>query len=217
LESNAENIVQDAKKLVDSVGAEGMKVLTVLYRLLSDGKPVGPERVASALNLPVSEATSIIKKFPTVLDQDGNLVESYGLSLNPTKHNFVIGDNRLYSWCGVDTIFLPILIKKNARIESPDPITGEKIKLHVSPERVEEVEPSTALVTWIAADVVTTASVATTASEIRGATCHYQNFFGSDESASKYISENPRVFVVTPSDVFNAINSALTPYRDIRD
>ncbi len=211
MDSNVEKIVQDAKKLVDAVGAEGMNVLTVLYRLLSDGKPVEPERVASALNLPVNEATSLIKKLPTVFDQNGNLVESYGLSLNPTKHSFVIGDNRLYSWCGVDTIFLPILIKKNARIESPDPVTGEKIKLLVSPERVEEVEPSTALVTWIAADV------ATTASEIRGATCHYQNFFGSDESASKYISENPRVFVVKPSDVFNAINSALTPYRDIWD
>ena len=47
--------------------------------------------------------------------------------------------------------------------------------------------------------------------------CHYQNFFGSDESASKYISENPRVFVVKPSDVFDAMKRALTPYRDAWD
>ena len=210
MESNVEKIAKEAKQTIDAFGPEGMRVLTVLYRLLSDGKPVEPERVASALNLPVKEATSLIKKLPTVFDQNGNLIESLGLSLNPTQHSFMIGDNRLYSWCGVDTIFLPILIKKKGRIESPDPVTGEKVKLLVSPERVEEVEPSNAVVTWIGGGV----AGATTASDIKGRTCHYQNFFGSDESASKYISENPGTFVVKPSDVFDAINSALTPYRD---
>jgi len=126
LESNVEKIAKEAKQTIDAFGPEGMKVLTVLYRLLSDGKPVEPERVASALNLPGNEATSLIKKLPTVFDQNGNLIESLGLSLNPTQHSFMIGDNRLYSWCGVDTIFLPILIKKKGRIESPDPVTGEK-------------------------------------------------------------------------------------------
>ena len=203
MESNLEKVAKDVKQFIDAFGADGMKVLTVLYKLLSDGKPVEPERVANALNLSVDDATSLIKKLPTVFDQNGNLVESLGLSLNPTKHSFMIDDTRLYTWCGVDTIFLPILIKKNARIESPDPVTGEKIKLLVSPERVEEVEPSTALVTWISADV----AGATTASEIRGKTCHYQNFFGSDESASKYMAENPGVFVVKPSEVFDAVNS----------
>jgi len=215
LESNVEKVVRDAKKLVDSLRADQqiMKVVAVLFRLLSDGKPIQPERVASSLNLPVSEATSLIKNFPTVFDQDGNLVESFGLSLNPTKHSLVIGDKRLYAWCGVDTIALPIFIKKKARIESPDPITGKKITLLVSPERVEEVEPSTAVVTWISPDVAGQATAAGT----KGSICRYQNFFGSDESASKYISENPGVFVVKPSDVFDAMNGALTPYRDIWD
>ena len=115
----------------------------------------------------------------------------------------------------MDTIFLPIVIKKKARIESPDPVTGEKVRLLISPERVEEVEPSTALVTWIAA--ATDVAGMANASEIRASMCHYQNFFGSDESASKYISENLRVFVVKPSDVFDAMNSALTPYIDAWD
>ncbi|MEE9283042.1 MAG: hypothetical protein V3U49_03075, partial [Nitrososphaerales archaeon] len=60
MESNVDKIVKDAKQVVDAFGAEGTKVLTVLYRLLSEGKPVEPGRVASALNLPVNEATSLI-------------------------------------------------------------------------------------------------------------------------------------------------------------
>ncbi len=79
MESNLEKIAKDVKQFIDAFGAEGMKVLTVLYKLLSDGKPVEPERVANALNLPVDDATSLIKKLPTVFDQNGNLVESLGL------------------------------------------------------------------------------------------------------------------------------------------
>ena len=65
-----------------------------------------------------------------------------------------------------------------AVIESPDPISGEKVRLTVTPEGVESVEPTTAVVSRKYGEV--------DLENVRGTGCHYGHLFVSRKTASEF-------------------------------
>jgi len=93
-------------------------------------------------------------------------------------------------------LIFPALLKQTARIEFPDPVTGAKIRLTVTPDKVEKVEPSSAVVSWI---------LCPEAANIRGSSCNFQHFFTSPETASKYISQHPGAVILSIDDVHKKI------------
>jgi alkylmercury lyase len=88
------------------------------------------------------------------------------------------------------------MLKHTAHIESPDPITGEKVRVNVTPDRVERVEPEGAVVSWVNNVDVT---------DIRGSICKYVHFFSSSETAAKYIAEHPGKMFYPVNDVYQAM------------
>ena len=109
-----------------------------IHQLMLDGKPVSPDRIATHLGLTQDEVAALLKG--AELDQQGNVV-GIGLSIVPTPHSYRIRGRQLYTWCAGDAIFFPILHKSTAVIESPDPISGEKIRLTSTPEGVRQSYP----------------------------------------------------------------------------
>jgi alkylmercury lyase len=102
---------------------------------------------------------------------------------------------------------LPVILKHNAVIESSDPVTGEKIHITVTPDRVEKVEPKTAVVSWVK-------SVDPT--NIRGSWDPYVHFFSSPKTASKWIAEHPDQTFYRANDAYKAIKDILlNKYLDI--
>ena len=177
-----------------------------IHQLLLDGKPVSPERIAAYLGLTEEEVADLLKG--AELDQEGNLV-GLGLSIVPTPHAYRIHGRQFYVWCAADAIMFPIFHKTHAVIESPDPISGEKVRLVGTPEGAREVEPSTAVVSW----VPRTESL----ENIRTWFCNYTNFFTSVETASQYVAKHPGLIIVPVDEVFQIgkLFWEREPYRSV--
>src|SRR5919109_2359884 len=111
-----------------------------LQKLLLEGKPVSPDRIAADLHLTQKGVVDLIEG--AELDKHGNVV-GFGLSIVPTPHSYRIDGRQFYVWCAGDAITFPLLHKTSAVIESPDPISGEKIRLTSTPEGVQDANPAT--------------------------------------------------------------------------
>jgi alkylmercury lyase len=102
----------------------------------------------------------------------------FGLTLIPTPHRYEVDGRNFYTWSADDAMFFPAWFGHTAVIEFPDPIGGEKIRLTVTPEGVESVEPITAVVSRKYGGV--------DLENVRGTGCHYGHFFVSRKTASAY-------------------------------
>jgi alkylmercury lyase len=175
---------------------EQRRIFGQTLQLLANGCPVPPDDVATRLQVPPDKIISALRGFGAEFDKDGNIV-GVGLTLIPTPHIYKIDSHKLYAWCAADTLSLPVILKQNAEIESSDPITGEKIHITVTPDRVEKVEPKTAVVSCV------------DPTNIRGSWDHYVHFFSSPKTASKWIAEHPDQTFYRANDVYKALKDIL--------
>jgi alkylmercury lyase len=166
-----------------------------VVRLLSQGHPLSPGRIAAELQLVPDEVAALLRMGE--LDQDGNLV-GLGLSLVPTPHAYAINDRQLYAWCAGDAIMFSIFLKSDAIIESPDPISGGMVRLIATPAGVRDVEPRTAVVSHPSAGVGL--------ETVREQFCNVTHFFTSVETASQYVSQHPGLVIVPVDEVFRLWN-----------
>ena len=162
-----------------------------LQKLLLEGKPVSPDRIAAYLHRTQKEVADLIEG--AELDTDGNVV-GFGLSIVPTPHSYQIDGRQFYVWCAGDAITFPLLHKSTAVIESPDPISGEKIRLTSTPQGVQGVNPATAVVSWVPGT--------DTPDNIRSKFCNFTHFFTSTATASQYIAQHPGLISVPIEQVF---------------
>ncbi len=191
----------DLQELTDSIMAfadeAGDQILHIwrVVKLLSQGRPLSPERLAAELQLAPDEVAALLRMGE--LDQEGNLV-GLGLSLVSTPHSYEINGRQLYAWCAGDAIMFSIFLKSNAVIESPDPISGDKIRLIATPAGVRDVEPSSAVVSHPSAGV--------DIEVVRAQFCNVTHFFTSVETASQYVAQHPGLVIVPVDEVFRLWN-----------
>ena len=168
--------------------------LMKLQKLLLEGQPVSLDRIAATLHVAREEVPALIQG--AELNTEGNLV-GWGLSLAPTPHSYQINGRQFYVWCAGDAITFPLLHKTSAVIASPDPISGETVRLIGTPDGARDVAPSTAVVSW-----VQSLSGTQTLETVRTGFCNFTNFFASMETASQYVAMHPEVVIVPIDDVF---------------
>jgi len=60
------------------------------------------------------------------------------ISATPTRHQVRIGGETVYTYCVMDAFMLPVLQDAPAEIDSPDPETGDEIRLRVTPGGIVE-------------------------------------------------------------------------------
>ena len=171
-----------------------LKVVLSLLQLLQHGKPVAPDALASAVGLEVGVAVKLAKRLGAEFDDDGNLV-GWGLTLVPTPHKYRANGHDLYAWCAADTISFPSILNHTAIIESPDPISGEIVQLTVTPDGIEGLNPSSAVVSW---------SLESDLDNIRGSFCNLTHYFASRETAAQYVKDHPGLVIVSVDSVFEA-------------
>lgn len=164
-----------------------------ILKLLLKGRPLSPEQIASALQLSQEEVSRLLQG--AELDRDGNVV-GLGLSLVPTRHSYQIDGHQFYVWCAVDAILFPAFHQSSAVIESPDPISGETVRLTATPKGLQQIEPGTAVVSW--AWLRRTGTL----ENIRTWGCDFTHFFTSAETASQYVAQHPGLVIVPVEDVF---------------
>ena len=175
-----------------------------LMRDLARGRPVSMGEIAQAvtdLGLDPAEANACLRRW-TERDECDAIVGIMGLSLNATPHRFTVGGVQLWSWCAVATLVLPALLQQAATVESPSPVSGEPVRLTVSPERVEAVSPPDAAVSMVVLDPETadTSSVEAT----RNTSCNHIHFFASRAEGERWASGRDTIEILTIEEGFAA-------------
>ena len=163
-------------ELPTDISAEEQKVSLQLFRMLAEGRAVAIEELAEGLDLPEEHVTRFLEQWNGIYyDDEHRIIGYFGLAVRETSHRFEVDGQGLYTWCAWDTLFIPAILQRTARIESSCPATGETIRLTVSPDEVESVEPVSTVVSFL------TPEASKARENIIGSFCHFVHFFSSRE------------------------------------
>lgn len=174
-------------------GGAFFQVVPQVVRLLAEGRPVSLDRLATVSSLPVHDVEAAMRQQPgTDWDDQGRLL-GFGLTLQPTPHSFTFDRRTVFGWCATDTLMFPVMLCKSGIIASPCPATGKQIKVEVMPERVQRVDPSSAVVSLVRPDKV---------DDIRGEVCALGNFFASSEAAAEWLAAHPEGMIHSVEEDF---------------
>ncbi|MGQ0551562.1 MAG: organomercurial lyase [Armatimonadota bacterium] len=175
-------------------GPTDRKIAVQVYRLLAEGKPVSPQMLASALGLSEIRVRDTLAGWPGIYyDGEGAIVAFWGLALPEMPHRFEVDGRTLYTWCAWDSLFIPGILGKIARVESTDPITKERISLVVGPDRIRQVNPAGTMVSFLAPKVPFDADVIQSF-------CHFVHFFGTADAGARWVSEHPTTLLLSADE-----------------
>ncbi|MGQ0569385.1 MAG: organomercurial lyase [Armatimonadota bacterium] len=195
----SETITELADKIVGAVprfDAIGQKMAVALYRLLSEGDPVPLNRLADVVALPADAVRDTLAKWPVFFDDKGAVIGFGGLTVvEMPPHRFVVDGRSLYTWCAWDSLFIPGVLGKPARVESVCPVTKEQISLEVGPDGVRRVDPPTVVVSFLTPDRTFDRNVIVNF-------CHFVHFFRSAEVAASWILQHPGTFLLSIDEAF---------------
>ncbi len=162
-----------------------------LYRQLALGQPVAPEVLARAVRLDRAQVDAVLSDWPGVYrDAQGRVIGYWGLTIAKMRHQMLVDGRRLYAWCAWDTLFLPDLLGSAAQVESSCPVSGARISLRVTPERVE-CQGERPLVSFVLPDPQKAAA------DVVSNFCHYVYFFATGEAARDWSAAHPGTVIAT--------------------
>lgn len=183
------NLKQHYEKLTHE--EKSIRIMT-FYKILEGNRPSVSE-LSIKSGLPESEVRKCIetlKKVGTlVLDEEGSIVGSHGLSLVPTKHRLIINNTNLYTWCAADAIGIPAALGADAKIVSNCSHCNSNIEIDMVKGNIQYSNHKDACIWVVEADL---------SKSIVGCTCPQINFFCSVEHFNKAICcTNGRLLTLT--------------------
>ncbi len=182
--------------LFPSLGDDSRRAAVHIYRLLAKGEPADPADVAAAAGLSPERVLEILAGWPGVYYEDDRIIGFWGLTPRQfSKHLFKVDGRTLYTWCAWDTLFIPQILGKSAEVESPCPITGETIRLTVTPDRVARTAPESAVMSILEPPE-------NILEDIVSKFCHYVFFFASADAGRQWTDQNPGTRLMSIPDAF---------------
>jgi alkylmercury lyase len=179
------------------------RAAVTLYRELAKGQPVDAAQLAQALGVSPSQGRALLARdsikafiYP---DEQGRVVGFGGLATAPMHHRFEVDGRVLWTWCAWDSLFIPDILGKRARVTSPDPENGELVQLVVSPQVIESAEPKDAVVSFVLPDAH---DFDTSATNVMSKFCHFVFFFTSRSSGERWMAKHPGTFLYSPDEAF---------------
>jgi alkylmercury lyase len=175
-------------------GEQRMQI--ALFRLLVQGEPVEPTRLAEHTGLPVSEVVDLLGRWPQVhTDDDARVVAFQGLSVVEAPHRLRVDGRTLFTWCAWDTLFLPELIGRPAEIQSRCPTTGRTVSLRVGPEGPSDASPPEAMLSFLV-------GVSPSSDDVIESFCRFVHFFASTDAAQAWTGQHPGTFFTSIDEGF---------------
>jgi alkylmercury lyase len=182
---------------------EEQRTAVALYRELAKGEAVDEVRLARALDITIAEARALLQrpsiKCMTYADNQGRILGFGGLATAPMHHRIEVDGRSLSTWCAWDSLFIPEILGRSAHIASPDPWNGEMVRLVVTPERIEWVEPRETVISFVRRDADT---FGTSAANVMAKFCHFIFFFTSRPSGELWTEKNPGTFFYSLDEAF---------------
>jgi len=164
-----------------------------LYRLLAEGQPVRRAVLAERLAISAETVNRILDGWPGVFsDRQRDVIGYWGLSIPSAyagPHKLTVNGRTLSAWCAWDTLFLPQLLGGSAEIESAGPAEGI-VRLTVTPERLEQVEPADAQMSFLVPDC------AGVQKDVVTTFCHFIHFFPSRPAGESWSSHHAGTFLL---------------------
>ena len=188
-----------------------------IWRALAKGDPVLPEqvrRIARDLGVDQTEADGFLRRI-SERDAKDQIVGVMGLSLNDHPHQFTVDGVALKTWCAGDTLFLPAMLGRTADVESASPLTGELIRLTVSPDRIVSSDPAGLALSIPAEDPgqLTTAELAA----IWGTFCHHIFFFASVDEGQRWAADKDNIEIHPLQDAYQFVTAMWRKVRSHAD
>lgn len=191
-------------------------VLIATWHAIAEGVPVTPERIAGIAadsGMSAEEANEFLG-WMSEKDEAGNILGTMGLTQTdwpPAK--FTVDGHELHAWCALDTLFLPLMLNKTADVEVPA-ATGGSIRLRIGPERVESVEPASAVMTTVVPTVSDTEGIEAVEG-IWNSFCHYSLYFPSREEAEAFAADkDPEITVLSIEDAYEVASRTFADLRE---
>ena len=189
-----------------------------LYRLLARGAPVTHGELAAALDLPTTRVAELLAGEglrAMVYQDDGRVVGFGGLALAPMHHTFEVDGRVLYTWCAWDSLFIPEMLAQPARVASNCPVSGDTIRLVVTPNGVTESSHGSPVVSLLVPEALE-GDVRRTMATF----CHFVFFFASRAAGDEWTQRHRGTFLVSLEHAFalgqrkNALQFAETLARE---
>jgi alkylmercury lyase len=177
------------------------RVAVALYRELAKGRAVDADQLARSLAVSAGEIRALLQQDAIKAfihpDADGRILGFGGLAAAPMHHRFEVQGRTLWTWCAWDSLFIPEILGRPARVTSPDPETREIVRLIVTPDRLESVAPAGAVVSFVQLEAE---MFRTTAANVMQNFCHFVFFFASRSSGESWVAKNPGTFLYSVED-----------------
>lgn len=162
---------------------QDMACQQILRLLTETGQPLTPTHLASRLRMSQEQVVAHLTCVPdTEFDEEGHIV-GWGITLVPTQHQFWVQGHALFTWCAFDAVLFPPLLTLYAQVRSVCAASGQPVRFRVGPEGIEELAPTTAVVSLILP--------ARRIDCERGTFCQQSLFFQSEEAASLWMTLHP--------------------------
>ena len=190
--------------LVEPETAFEWKLFHRLWQMLVESAtPISLDALAQALHTSRERVQAVLERYPEAeYDQFGNLL-GWGLTLHPTVHQLGVEGHALYAWCAPDTLYDPIVLNRSAQIVSQCPVTGAKVEILLTPDRLLRLSPANAVVSigrdWGGFKRLKEAG------RIRQEGCNNQLFFASQQVAAPWASEHPDFIVLPVEEAFEGL------------
>ena len=202
---NDTRVLETTKKMQEFMAAYGpdhARLLLRVIRHLAHGHPITAEQVdrhIADLGIAPEPAHQFLREV-TERDATDQIVGAMGLSLSDHPHRLSVAGVSLSAWCALDTLFLPAMLQQTATIESPSPVTHHPIRLRVSPEQVEEVNPKVAVVSLVLVDPSRENMASVQA--IWSTFCDHVHFFATREEGEQWAKGRENIVILTVEEGF---------------
>lgn len=162
--------------------------------LLAEGRPVTSEALVGATGWSAEQVAAYLENArATGVEVEDGAIVGLALTLRPTGHRFRVRGNDLYTWCGFDALFLPIMLGEPAEVVSTCPVTGAEIALRVEPDgTVSAATPETVVVGIVGEEVIACGEAAGPGSAI----CTQMPLFASRPAGERWLPDHPGVAIV---------------------
>ena len=177
-------------------GSDDAPLALALVRALARGEPVAAAALAASARRDEADAAAALARWPNVhLDERGRVVAFSGLSIRPAGHRFEVDARELYTWCAWDTLFLPALLGRPARVRSRCPVSGAEIRLTVGPDGVRDNDPGPLRVSFPPPGAAST-------NDITGTFCCHVHFLAGPGPTDRWLAGHDGAIVLTLADAF---------------
>ena len=192
-----------------AVNEEERQIAVSLWDLLADGHPVSPRALAARARVDQAAVDSALERWPGIFrDEENRLVGFWGLAIPPMAHRFhAEGGKPIHAWCALDPFLIVPVIGRAARVESKDPISGERIAITVTPDEITDASPASVVVSFLVPDKPFD-------QEVIQSFCNFVHFFAGTQTAEQWAQGRDEIVIFPVQEAFEVGRRAWRKFRD---